>query len=129
MKRYKNKSIPELIKIATKHFNAYIRKRDKGKPCVSCPSWNTAHASHFYSGGHYSALRFDEDNVHASCVRCNKHLHGNLIEYQKNLEKRIGKERLDALHVKAGAYKRTGYKWDRFFLMEVIEKYKEKNKL
>ena len=55
-------------------FNAYIRARDKDKPCVSCGvivKENMAHASHFKPANTYSYLRFDEDNVHKSCSKCN----------------------------------------------------------
>lgn len=113
---------------ATKVFNAYIRERDKGKPCVSCGSYNTAHASHFYSGGHYSGLKFNEDNVHSACVRCNTFLHGNLNEYRIRLIKRIGLERVEKLDLLAAQYKRQGYKWNRFYLQEVIDTYKQKIK-
>lgn len=120
----KSKSIPALIKIAERHFNKFIRERDQGKPCVSCGKFKRLEAGHFYSAGHYSALRFEEDNVHGQCTRCNKHLSANLIEYQKNLVRRIGQERVDKLHLKAGIYKRTFFKWDRFSLINTIEKYR-----
>jgi len=124
----KTTSVPSLIKKATRVFNGYIRKRDEGKPCISCGSYNTAHASHFYSGGHYAGLRFNEDNVHASCVRCNTFLHGNLNEYRKRLVYRIGQERLEKLDLLAGQYKRQGYKWNRFLLQEIIDTYQQKAK-
>ncbi len=124
----KSKSIPQLKKLAEKHFNKFIRLRDQDKPCASCGRYTTLQAGHFYSGGHYSALKFDEDNVHGQCVRCNMHLHGNLIEYEKGLRRRIGNDKVEMLHVKAGAYKRTGYKWDRFFLQNTIDTYREKCK-
>ncbi len=126
-KRYLKKTIPALKKLAEKHFNKFIRLRDQDKPCISCPA-SPEQAGHFYSGGHYSALKFIEDNTHGQCKRCNYFLSGNLIEYEKSLRRRIGDDRVEQLHLKAGVYKRTGYKWDRFFLIETIEKYKEKCK-
>ena len=116
--------IPKLIAKAVLKFHAFIRKRDQGKPCISCGAYTTLQAGHFYSAGNYPALRFDEDNVHGQCKRCNYFLSGNLTEYEKNLRERIGNERVEALHLKAAQYKRQGFKWNRFYLLEVIDKYK-----
>lgn len=88
------------LNICQKVFNTYIRTRDKGKPCVSCDKFlkdNDVNASHFYSVGSSPNLRFNEDNVHNSCIRCNKDLHGNLIEYALRLPNRIGLERFNKL--------------------------------
>lgn len=127
-KTYQNKSVPQLKKIAERHFNKYIRLRDQNKPCISCSTGGAEQCGHFYSGGNYSALKFDADNSHGQCKKCNYFLSGNLTEYEKSLRRRIGDERVEKLHIKAGAYKRTGYKWDRFFLVDVIETYKQKCK-
>ena len=105
-------------------FNKWIRNRDADKPCVSCGKYQIECASHFYSAGHYSHLRFDEDNVWGSCVKCNYYLSGNLIPYRIELEKRIGKERLQLLDAKAN---HKGYnKNDRFKYELIISQYKLK---
>jgi len=125
IKKYDKYSVAELKKKAQVVFNKWIRERDKDLPCISCSSRNTSTASHFYSAGHYNALRFNEDNVHISCHRCNYFLHGNLSEYRVKLEKRIGKERLLALDELAAISKRNrNFKFDRFSLIDIIEKYK-----
>jgi len=124
IQRYKNKTVPQLIKIAARHFHKFIRERDKDKPCVSCGEWKTLEAGHFYSGGHYPELRFNEFNVHGQCKRCNGHLHGNLNEYRKSLLERIGEDRLKVLDETTSSWKKNSYKWDRFFLIEIINKYK-----
>jgi gamma-glutamylcyclotransferase (GGCT)/AIG2-like uncharacterized protein YtfP len=123
------KTIPQLIKSATRHFNEYIRNRDQDKPCISCGKYTTLQAGHFYSAGHYPALRYDEDNTWGQCLPCNYFRSGNLIEYEKNLRRRIGDDRVESLHLRAGYYKRNGYKWDRFHLEEVIREYREKKKI
>lgn len=86
-----------------KVFNEFIRVRDKGKPCVSCGCIvnGNGHASHFFSVGSHPNVRFNEDNVHVSCVECNLHRHGNLAEYSLRLPRRIGQKRFDMLVVKA----------------------------
>ena len=123
-KLYTKKSVSQLLKIATKHFNAFIRKRDSDKACISCGKYTTLQAGHFYSAGNYAALRYDEKNVHGQCVKCNYFLSGNLLEYEKNLLFKIGEKALKELHLKAAIYKRTKYKWDHFSLIEIINKYK-----
>lgn len=75
-------------------FNAYIRARDAGKPCISCDraddGLHQRHASHYRSVGACSSLRFDEANVHASCSICNNHLSGNIVGYRPRLIQKIG---------------------------------------
>lgn len=79
-------------------FNKYIRLRDKNDPCISCGEANrTFHAGHYVAVGAKYGLRFNEDNVHKQCSRCNTFLHGNLINYRKNLIKKIGVDRVEAL--------------------------------
>ena len=126
IQKYQNKSLPNLISIATGYFNAYIRSRDAGERCISCDSI-VEQAGHFYSGGHYSALKFNEDNVNGQCKRCNYFLSGNLNEYRKRLIKKIGEERLRKLDDVAAYYTRVGFKWDRFALIEIITSYKQAN--
>lgn len=83
-----------------KIFNTYIRERDKGKPCVSCGcdlKEKPSNASHYFSVGAYPNLRFNEDNVHTSCIVCNQHKHGNINEYSIRLPERIGKDKFEEL--------------------------------
>lgn len=130
---YFNKHYSSLEKLAMKHFNAFIRWRDSqevrgGFVCVSCRELKPVekmHAGHFYSAGHHPILRFDEDNVHGQCHRCNTHLHGNLNEYRMHLERKIGKDRLEWLDIKA---KTKGSRIDRMTLIETIIHYKNKLK-
>ena len=53
IKRFSKYSIPQLRKMAGVVFRKFIRERDKGKKCISCPSYNITDASHYYSAGHY----------------------------------------------------------------------------
>lgn len=81
-------------------FNAYIRLRDKDLPCISCGA-NEPHkmydAGHYRSVGAHPELRFNEDNVHKQCRKCNGYWGGNLIEYRKGLIKKIGVEKVEYL--------------------------------
>lgn len=90
----------EVLKACQIVFNTYIRLRDKDKNCVSCGKklvGNDVNASHFFSVGAYPNLRFNEDNVHNSCISCNQHKHGNQKEYDLRLPNRIGVERYNKL--------------------------------
>jgi len=124
IQKYKKKSIPQLKKIAEKHFNRFIRERDMDECCISCGAYNVKQAGHFFSGGNYPNLKFNENNVNGQCVKCNYYLSGNLLEYRKNLIDKIGIDEVENLEFLAQRYKQTGYKWDRYFLIEIIEKYK-----
>jgi hypothetical protein len=126
----KKKTLSQLKAIAVTHFHKYIRNRDNLDPCISCGQYTAQpHASHFYSAGQNPVLKFDPLNVHKSCLRCNYFLAGNLIPYRQNLIKKIGLEQVKKLDFKVALSKQTGFKWDRFFLIEIIEKYKAINKL
>jgi hypothetical protein len=86
---------------AQKAFNKWVRLRDEGKPCISCgyPDNGTRlrHASHYRPAGSNPALRFEPDNVHASCSICNKWKSGNLTGYRLGLVHRVGIERVEWL--------------------------------
>lgn len=115
-------------------FNEFIRFRDCGSGlgrCISCDTpiqLNNCHASHYFSAGNYKSLRFDEDNCHASCIKYNTHLSGNLLEYRKRLINKIGLERLEKLELKAAASKRTVWKPMKFELEYIYNEYKNKLK-
>lgn len=130
IKKYANKSVPELIKLATKYFNEFIRLRDsKGHlfNCISCgilKDRQHLHCGHYMSAGSHSSTRFDEDNCHGQCDRCNTHLHGNLAQYRSRLVQKIGIEKVESLERKA----RMRHKYERYALIEIIIAYREKVK-
>lgn len=127
--------LQRLLNKCQKVFNEYIRKRDLNGTdyfkCISCggiKDKSMLNAGHYYNVGHFDGLRFDEDNCFSQCIQCNKFLHGNLIEYSKNLPLKIGAERFNLLEIKAGVYKRTGNKWSRFDIEYRIKELKLKIK-
>ena len=128
--RLKTKSVPKLKELATEVFNSWIRNRDSELPCISCGIWynaiNTQQAGHYLSGGHHSGIKYNEQNVNGQCKRCNTHLRGNQAHYREGLVRKYGEEAVKALEDKAAWFKRTGYKWQRFTLIETILKYKSK---
>lgn len=120
----KPKSLPKLKADLQEVFNAYVRRRDAELPCISCWQYKPLQAGHYFAVKGYDGLRYDEDNVHGECAGCNCFDESHLIGYGRNLVKRIGQERYDALVERAAEYKRNGNKWSRSELIEMIEKYK-----
>jgi len=126
----KKKSLQALKKDLDKVFNEYIRLRDQKNGMFKCVSCNTLkpisqmHAGHFYSAGHNSATRWDEDNVHGQCAHCNTFLHGNLLEYQKELIDKIGEKRFFELEVR----RHNKSKMFAFEISILIIQYKDKIK-
>jgi hypothetical protein len=127
--RYKKKSQAQLMKIAVKWCHKYIRLRDEGKDCICCPGkYGNLQAGHFYPAGFYPNLKFNEYNIHGQRLGCNYHKHGNTSAYRQNIVNRIGQEKLEELDKLAANYKRNGWKWNRFYIISVIEEYKRKVK-
>ena len=103
---------PQLVKKAQTAFNAYIRARDAGKPCISCDKPldggpNTFDAGHYRSVGSAPHMRFTEDNCHGQCKHCNNWLAGNHVEYRKRLLERIGEHQLELLEADSTLRKYT----------------------
>ncbi|QHD05518.1 recombination protein NinG [Pseudomonas sp. R76] len=90
--------------------NEYVRLRDAHLPCISCdstPNDNDLMTGSRWDAGHYRSvgacpeLRFEPSNIHRQCVKCNRNLSGNAVEYRIRLVMRIGAEKvawLEGLH-------------------------------
>lgn len=124
LKEKKVLPLPKLIAKCQSEFNKWIRKRDQDLGCISCQG-KVEQAGHFYNAGQNSALRFHPDNCAGQCVQCNYYRSGNLIPYRINLEKRIGKQRLDLLD--STATRNRVKKWNRGELEIIYLKYKKLN--
>ncbi|WP_339506263.1 recombination protein NinG [Pseudomonas sp. EA_15y_Pfl1_P102] len=107
----------EKLKIRADHLreaqaavNEYVRLRDAHLPCISCdstPNDNDLMTGSRWDAGHYRSvgacpeLRFEPLNIHRQCVKCNRNLSGNAVEYRIRLVQRIGAEKvawLEGLH-------------------------------
>lgn len=95
----KIKSRSDWMREAQTAFNAWIRWRDRDKPCISCGRHHQGqyHAGHYRSVGSTPELRFEPMNCHKQCQPCNTHLSGNTINYRINLIQRIGSESVEWL--------------------------------
>jgi hypothetical protein len=103
-------------KQAQTSFNAYIRGRDKGLPCISCGNMPNSgayvggsgvHAGHYLSVGAHPELRFEEANCSIQCVNCNVHNSGNIAKYRMGLLKKYGHEKVEWLEGPHDAKKYT----------------------
>lgn len=110
-------------KKAQASFNAFIRARDAGQPCISCGRNTGAkmNAGHYRTVGASKETRYDEDNCHLQCEHCNSYLSGNIGEYRPNLIGKIGQERFNAL---MGPH--VAKKWTREELIELAAHYRKK---
>lgn len=103
-KREKLKTKGEWTREAQAAFNAFIRARDAGQPCICCgrtsmgaTSGGEWDAGHYRSRGSAPHLRFDERNVHAQLKQCNRYDSGNVVGYRLGLIARIGLAAVEAL--------------------------------
>lgn len=96
---------------AIREFNAYIRERDRGLPCISCgkPICDGDYcAGHYIPAGNNSLLRFDEFNVNGQHnTDCNKHKSGDQVRYRKGLILKFGEAEVDRLESTNGTIKRA----------------------
>jgi len=100
----KNKTLSQRAKEAQSAINKYVRLRDHFKPCVSCGiEYQNNKFGGLFDCGHYRArgsanhLRFNLHNMAKQCVRCNRDLSSNSINYRIELINRIGLDKVEAL--------------------------------
>jgi hypothetical protein len=101
VRKEKLKTRADHLREAQTAVNEYVRLRDSQLPCISCDSmpndsdlmtgsrWD---AGHYRSVGACPELRFEPLNIHRQCVKCNRNLSGNAVEYRIRLVLRIGAE-------------------------------------
>lgn len=97
--KVKIKTRAQHMKEAQAAFNAWIRERDVGLPCVSCGRHHNGqwHAGHYRTVGGNPELRFEPLNVWRQCAPCNNHKSGDIVNYRLELVKRIGADKVDWL--------------------------------
>jgi len=107
--------------------HAYVRERDKGKPCVSCGcDWNNNfQAGHYYKAETFETLKFNLENINGQCQKCNLFLDGNFDNYGLNLPSRIGIDKFNELTKLAEVDKHFSKVWNVENLKEVRKLLKE----
>jgi hypothetical protein len=105
-KRRKDDAKPrsQWLKEAQAAYNAWIRARDAGKPCICCGKLSTGptrggewDAGHYRSTGSAPHLRFDEANCHAQLKQCNRYGAGRAVDYRLGLIARLGLSEVERL--------------------------------
>lgn len=98
------KRLPGLIADAQVAFNAYIRARDAGRPCICCGKpfepekpGGSVDAGHFRSRGSAPHLRFNEDNCFAQRKNCNRPGGTTHAAFRAGAVERIGLARVEAV--------------------------------
>lgn len=110
-------------------FSRYIRKRDCPNGQGRCITCNRPITPSSCDAGHYisrrvTATRWNEANVHAQCVECNRHQYGRESEYRTVLVQMYGLPAVLDLESKKGLVVRLrDSDYD-----ELIKYYKEKLK-
>lgn len=124
--REKQKTIGQLIDDTQAVFNAYIRLRDHGKPCICCgrpmeldvlgnPKVNAGHWRTRGAAGH---LRFVETNVHSQRVSCNRPGGANAGAFREGMIGRVGLDEVERLESSNEVEK-----WDREILRNIKATY------
>ena len=122
---------PTITKARSKAWDAmsqYIRQKDAVdgySKCVTCGNVNhykKHHAGHFIPQSQGNAVRFEENNVHVQCLRCNVHLGSNGPEYYTFMLDTYGQEEIDRLR----ALSNTTVKYTIADLQELEQKFKQK---
>lgn len=87
------------LKLTQAAFNAFIRERDKGKPCISCGRLHGGkiNAGHYRSVGAAPNLRLNQRNVFLQCEPCNSYLSGNIVKMRQGIVDRYGVEFVEAI--------------------------------
>lgn len=103
VRKEKLKSRADHLREAQAAVNGYVRLRDAHLPCISCdstPNDNDLMTGSRWDAGHYRSvgacpeLRFEPLNIHRQCVKCNRNLSGNAVEYRIRLVLRIGADKV-----------------------------------
>ena len=125
----KKPSVATLTRNLDKVFSEYIRLRDSKAygynyfRCISCGQikpFEQMDAGHFVSRIH-KATRWDEENVNGECRACNRMSADHIIWYQRNLEAKIGRDRVDMLLARG----RQTKKWSAWELENLVKYYKQ----
>jgi hypothetical protein len=121
-KKYYDKQVKKAKKELWELQSKLIRIKSGGI-CFTCKKkfdWKKLEAGHFRHGWG----DFEEKNIQAQCVKCNRYLHGNLGVYAVELDKKYGQGTAEELIRLSG----KPIKYDLDFLLKKIEQIKNELK-
>ena len=120
----KKRHTDELDKV----FQFYVRLRDSMPGgycrCISCGKivpFDKIQAGHFRSR-RFMSTRWNEYNVNGECFSCNCLDGDHLLDYRKNLIKKIGEKKVEWIE----AYCHETQKWSDFELVIMLKEYSKK---
>lgn len=95
--------------------NSYIRLRDHGKVCISCPTILTSgyDAGHIFSSKNHNSIRFDYRVIFGQCVQCNRYNEGNYDFARQKARLRLGDDEWAKVERKAAISRRVPHTWTR----------------
>lgn len=120
-----SKELTKLKEKAQKVFNAWIRQRDSENGYFTCISCGLVHDTSYMDAGHYvpvknhAIFRYNEFNVNGECKKCNGFDAFHLVNYRKNLIKKIGEENVEYLENNRNLRKN----WSKEELNQIIKNY------
>ena len=124
----KSKNYRTALKTADTWFSRYIRVRDANQQgrckCITCnkvDTYKAMDAGHFISR-RYLSTRFDDQNVHAQCVRCNQYGSGEQYIHALEIDLLYGVGTKDAIYAKS----KELIKYTKQDLMDLARIYKQK---
>ena len=116
---------------ANKWFSRFIRLRDVDKSgvcrCITCGAphhWKNIDCGHFQKS-RFTNTRYDEENCHAQCRKCNSFEGGRDFEYGREIDRKLGEGTAERLFHKAHQ-RSAGMK--KFDYEMKAEEYREKAK-
>ena len=119
----------KLKKRLWKIISEYIRRKFADHAgyttCVTCGTtkhWKELQAGHWIPQAKGDAVRYEEENIHPQCFRCNVNLSGNAGEYYKYMLSMYGLEGMDRLVEQSNQVK----KFTVNDLLEIEKDYKER---
>ena len=99
MRKSKNKAKSK--EKADKYFSLFIRERDKDKPCVTCGAYTDSKDCGHFLSRRFESTRYDEQNSHGQCQKCNRFEYGNQYEHGLKIDQMYGKGTAEKLHMKS----------------------------
>lgn len=111
-------------KLANRHARLRDTKEEGGAYCISCLEWKEFDE---LDGGHFipttsQAIRFDERNINAQCIKCNRFMGGNSRHYLRGMVRKYGQDVVDELE----SQEHLSKKWTLVELLELEIYYKQK---
>lgn len=104
-RKEKIKTRGEYVKELGVAHRAWVRARDEGKECISCPTilvkrgapGGDYDAGHYRGVGRAKHLEFVDMNVNGQCKHCNDHGKGMYLEQRPKMIERYGLPAVEAL--------------------------------